>query len=220
MFPGKPSGRPEKFEMYIAIAGNIGCGKTSLTKILSERTGGKAYFEESDNPYIGDFYDDMNRWSFNLQIYFLGQRIRQAKEILATGSDLIQDRTIYEDAYIFAANLHESGLMTTRDYHTYLKIFDLATGLIARPDLLIYLKASVPTLIHQIRKRGRAYEMSIQEEYLERLNRKYGEWIGSYSRNDGEILTIDVDHTDFIADPSSLDGIVARIDALKNNGRP
>ena len=138
--------------MYIAIAGNIGCGKTSLTKILSERTGAKAYFEESDNPYIGDFYDDMNRWSFNLQIYFLGQRIRQAKEILATGSDLIQDRTIYEDAYIFAANLHESGLMTTRDYNTYLKIFDLATGLIARPDLLIYLKASVPTLIHQIRR--------------------------------------------------------------------
>ena len=200
--------------MYIAIAGNIGCGKTSLTKILSERTGAKAYFEESDNPYIGDFYDDMNRWSFNLQIYFLGQRIRQAKEILATGSDLIQDRTIYEDAYIFAANLHVSGLMTTRDYNTYLKIFDLATGLIARPDLLIYLKASVPTLIHQIRKRGRAYEMSIQEEYLERLNRKYEEWIG---RNyDGEILTIDVDHTDFIADPSSLDDLVLRIGSFKN----
>ena len=179
--------------MYIAIAGNIGCGKTSLTKILSERTGAKAYFEESDNPYIGDFYDDMNRWSFNLQI---------------------QDRTIYEDAYIFAANLHESGLMTTRDYNTYLKIFDLATGLIARPDLLIYLKASVPTLIHQIRKRGRAYEMSIQEEYLERLNRKYEEWIG---RNyDGEILTIDVDHTDFIADPSSLDDLVLRIGSFKN----
>ena len=190
MFPGKRSGHLEKFEMYIAIAGNIGCGKTSLTKILSERTGAKAYFEESDNPYIGDFYDDMNRWSFNLQIYFLGQRIRQAKEILATGSDLIQDRTIYEDAYIFAANLHESGLMTTRDYNTYLKIFDLATGLIARP------------------------EMSIQEEYLERLNRKYEEWIG---RNyDGEILTIDVDHTDFIADPSSLDDLVLRIGSFKN----
>ena len=137
--------------MYIAIAGNIGSGKTSLTGLLAEKTGAEAYFENSDNPYIGDFYENMNRWSFNLQIYFLGQRIRQAADILSAGNDLIQDRTIYEDAYIFAANLHEMGLMTSRDFDTYMKIFDLATGLTQAPDLLIYLKASVPTLVRQIR---------------------------------------------------------------------
>ena len=140
--------------MYIAIAGNIGSGKTSLTEILANRTGARAYYEDSDNPYIGDFYDDMNRWSFNLQIYFLGQRIREAKSILSEGTDLVQDRTIYEDAYIFATNLHELGLMSSRDFDTYMKIFDLATALIPVPDLLIYLKASVPTLIHQIKKRS------------------------------------------------------------------
>ena len=202
--------------MYIAIAGNIGSGKTSLTGILSQRTGAKAYFEESDNPYIGDFYDDMNRWSFNLQIYFLGQRIRQATEILSTGSDLIQDRTIYEDAHIFATNLHETGLMSTRDFDTYMKIFDLATGLTQAPDLLIYLKASVPTLVSQIKKRGRAYEMSIQEEYLERLNRKYDDWISRIYR--GEVITIDVDRVDFVDDPSSLDDVVGRIESLKKSG--
>ena len=179
--------------MYIAIAGNIGSGKTSLTGILSQRTGAKAYFEESDNPYIGDFYDDMNRWSFNLQIYFLGQRIRQATEILSTGSDLIQDRTIYEDAHIFATNLHETGLMSTRDFDTYMKIFDLATGLTQAPDLLIYLKASVPT-----------------------LDRKYDEWISRIYR--GEVITIDVDRVDFVDDPSSLDDVVGRIESLKKSG--
>lgn len=200
--------------MYIAIAGNIGSGKTSLTGLLAEKTGAEAYFENSDNPYIGDFYENMNRWSFNLQIYFLGQRIRQAADILSAGNDLIQDRTIYEDAYIFAANLHEMGLMTSRDFDTYMKIFDLATGLTQAPDLLIYLKASVPTLVRQIRKRGRAYEMSIQEEYLERLNRKYEQWIGKIYR--GEVLVVDVDRTDFIDDPSSLDPVLTRIETLKN----
>lgn len=199
--------------MYIAIAGNIGSGKTSLTGLLAEKTGAEAYFENSDNPYIGDFYENMNRWSFNLQIYFLGQRIRQAADILSTGNDLIQDRTIYEDAYIFAANLHEMGLMSSRDFDTYMKIFDLATGLTQAPDLLIYLKASVPTLVRQIRKRGRAYEMSIQEEYLERLNRKYEQWIGKIYR--GEMLVIDVDHTDFIDDPASLEPVLTRIESLK-----
>ena len=199
--------------MYIVIAGNIGSGKTSLTEILSEKTGMKAYFEDSDNPYIGDFYEDMSRWSFNLQIYFLGNRIRQAMQILDEGNDLIQDRTIYEDAYIFAANLHEMGLMSSRDFDTYMKIFDLSTKMISKPDLLIYLKAGVPTLVSQIRKRGRAYEMGIMDEYLERLNVKYNDWIENIY--EGEVITIDVDNTDFIADPSLLDGLVTRIMDIK-----
>ena len=203
--------------MYIAIAGNIGSGKTSLTGILAERTGARAYYEDSDNPYIGDFYEDMNRWSFNLQIYFLGQRIREAAAILSEGADLIQDRTIYEDAYIFASNLHGLGLMSSRDFETYMKIFDLATGLIRKHDLLIYLKASVPTLVKQIKKRGRAYEASIQEGYLEQLNRKYEEWINNIYQ--GEVMTIDVDTVNFIENPSLLDGVVARIAEFKTRGR-
>lgn len=203
--------------MYIAIAGNIGSGKTSLTEILANRTGARAYYEDSDNPYIGDFYDDMNRWSFNLQIYFLGQRIREAKSILSEGTDLVQDRTIYEDAYIFATNLHELGLMSSRDFDTYMKIFDLSTGLIRTPDLLVYLKASVPTLIRQIKKRGRVSEASIQEEYLEQLNRKYEEWISSIY--EGEVFTIDVDTCNFIEDPSVLNGLMDRIAEFKAQGR-
>ncbi len=202
--------------MYIAIAGNIGSGKTSLTEILAKRTGARAYYEDSDNPYIGDFYEDMNRWSFNLQIYFLGQRIREAVTILAEGADLIQDRTIYEDAYIFASNLHELGLISSRDFDTYMKIFDLATGLIHAPHLLIYLKASVPTLVKQIKKRGRAYETGIQEDYLEQLNQKYEEWINDIYQ--GEVMTIDVDQVNFIEDPSLLDGVAARIAELKAQG--
>ena len=190
--------------MYIAIAGNIGSGKTSLTGILAERTGARAYYEDSDNPYIGDFYEDMNRWSFNLQIYFLGQRIREAAAILSEGADLIQD-------------LHGLGLMSSRDFDTYMKIFDLATGLIRKPDLLIYLKASVPTLVKQIKKRGRAYEASIQEGYLEQLNRKYEEWINNIYQ--GEVMTIDVDTVNFIENPSLLDGVVARIAEFKTRGR-
>lgn len=205
--------------MYIAIAGNIGCGKTSLTEILAQKTGARAYFEDSDNPYIGDFYDDMNRWSFNLQIYFLGKRIEQAVDILKRGEDLIQDRTIYEDAHIFASNLHEAGLMSTRDFDTYMKIFQLSTTLIQRPDLLIYLKTSVPTLINQIRKRGREYEMSIDENYLKSLNSKYEHWINNIY--DGEVVTIDINTTNFIADPSLLDPLFERINLMKrsqNNG--
>ena len=164
--------------MYIAIAGNIGSGKTTLTQILTERYGAKAYLEQTDNPYLGDFYEDMNRWSFNLQISFLGSRIQQTMEMLAETPDIVfQDRTIYEDAHIFAGNLHEMGLMSSRDIETYMKIFHLVTHLIPQPDLLIYLKASVPTLISQIRKRGREYEMNIDEAYLQRLNVKYDRWI-------------------------------------------
>lgn len=203
--------------MYIAIAGNIGSGKTTLTQILTERYRAKAYLEELDNPYIGDFYEDMNRWSFNLQISFLGSRIQQTMDMLNEGREgmIFQDRTIYEDAHIFADNLHEMGLMATRDIETYMKIFRLVTTLIPKPDLLIYLKASVPTLISQIRKRGRDYEMNIDELYLKRLNDKYNHWIDTLY--DGRVLVIEKDHEDFVADPSVLEKICARIDALETH---
>ena len=200
--------------MYIAIAGNIGSGKTTLTEMLTERYGAKAYYEQSDNPYIGDFYEDMNRWSFQLQISFLGSRIEQTMDMLASGDeDIIQDRTIYEDAHIFATNLHEMGLMSTRDIETYMKIFRLVTTLIPKPDLLIYLKASVPTLISQIHKRGREYEMNIDESYLRRLNEKYDHWIDHIY--DGEVLVVDKDNEDFVENPEVLERICARLDALK-----
>lgn len=200
--------------MYIAIAGNIGSGKTTLTQMLTERYSAKAYYEESDNPYIGDFYNDMNRWSFNLQISFLGSRIQQTMEMLddSRSGIIFQDRTIYEDAHIFADNLHEMGLMSSRDIETYMKIFRLITTLIPRPDLLIYLKASVPTLISQIRKRGRDYEMNIDEAYLRRLNNKYNHWIDNIY--EGDMLLIDKDHEDFVSDPAVFERICARIDAL------
>lgn len=201
--------------MYIAIAGNIGSGKTTLTELLTARYNAKAYLEECDNPYIGDFYEDMNRWSFNLQISFLGSRIRQTMEMLSdSGRGIIfQDRTIYEDAHIFAGNLHEMGLMTSRDIETYMKIFSLVTTLIPKPDLLIYLKASVPTLISQIRKRGREYEMNIDEQYLSRLNDKYNDWIDHIY--EGEVLVVDKDREDFITDPSVLERICTRLDRIR-----
>ena len=201
--------------MYIAIAGNIGSGKTTLTQILTQRYNAKAYLEECNNPYIGDFYEDMNRWSFNLQIYFLGSRIRQTMDMLADNADtgvIFQDRTIYEDAHIFADNLHEMGLMPTRDIETYMKLFRLMTTLIPKPDLLIYLKASVPTLISQIRKRGREYEMNIDELYLKRLNDKYNHWIENLY--EGDVLVIDKDHEDFVSDPAVREKICARLYAL------
>ena len=200
--------------MYIAIAGNIGSGKTTLTRMLTQRYNAKAYYEESDNPYIGDFYNDMNRWSFNLQISFLGSRIQQTMEMLADSKSgvIFQDRTIYEDAHIFADNLHQMGLMSTRDIETYMKIFRLITTLIPRPDLLIYLRAGVPTLISQIRKRGRDYEMNIDEAYLRRLNNKYNHWIDNIY--EGDMLVIDKDHEDFVSDAAVFERICARIDAL------
>ena len=166
--------------MYVAIAGNIGSGKTTLTEILTRRYGAKAYYEESDNPYLGDFYEDMSRWAFQLQISFLGSRIEQTLDMLRSGDkDIFQDRTIYEDAHIFADNLHRMGLISSRDFATYMKIFDLTTTLIPQPDVLIYLRASIPTLVSQIKRRGRAYEMNIDEGYLQRLNDKYEHWINN-----------------------------------------
>ena len=198
--------------MYIAIAGNIGSGKTSLTEILSAHYGAKAYYEDIDNPYIADFYEDMSRWSFNFQMFFLGSRINQTLQMLSESTgNVVQDRTIHEDAHIFAGNLHQMGLMSSRDYGTYMKIFTLATDLVPAPDILIYLKASVPTLVRQILKRGREYEKNIDLEYLERLNNRYNEWIASYK---GKLLTINIDEIDFVGKPEIVDTILENIEAL------
>ncbi len=200
--------------MYIAISGNIGSGKTSLTEILTERLGATPLYEEISNPYIADFYEDMRRWSFNFQVYFLGSRMNQGLRIRQTDGYIVQDRTIYEDAYIFAGNLHEMGLMSSRDFTTYMKIFDLSSHLVPMPDLLIYLRGSVPTLVSQILKRGRSYEMGIDLDYLKRLNNKYNDWIDNIYK--GRVLTLDIDRQDFIMDPSIVDDLVARIQTLNN----
>lgn len=196
--------------MYIAIAGNIGSGKTSMTDILARRFNATPHFENNDNPYINDFYEDMGRWSFNFQIYFLACRIRQSMDALKNGGDLFQDRTIHEDAYIFAANLHEMGLMSSRDFNTYMKIYNLSEELIRKPDLLIYLKASVPKLVDQIRKRGRGYEQGIDEAYLLRLNDKYNNWIENIYT--GDVLTVDIDKYDFVLHPEVVEDVIERID--------
>ena len=199
--------------MYVAIAGNIGSGKTTLTEILTKRYGAKAYYESTDNPYIGDFYNNMSRWAFQLQISFLGSRIRQTMDMLAAGEEnVFQDRTIYEDAHIFASNLQEMGLMTSRDFATYMRIFDLTTNLIPKPDVLIYLRASIPTLVAQIKHRGRDYEMNIDETYLSRLNEKYEYWINNVYK--GKVLIIDKDKDDFVADESVVDTICERLEAM------
>ncbi|MDR0814544.1 MAG: deoxynucleoside kinase [Bacteroidales bacterium] len=198
--------------MHIAIAGNIGSGKTTLTGLLSKHYGWEAHYETAENnPYLDDFYDDMQHWSFNLQIYFLNERFGQIQKIRESGLDVVQDRTIYEDAYIFAANLHAMGLMSMRDYKTYRSLFDKMTGFIQSPDLLIYLRASVPTLVRQIQKRGRAFESGIRLDYLGKLNDRYEKWISQYIS--GNILIINVDEIQFEETPEDLNSVINRIDA-------
>lgn len=201
--------------MHVAIAGNIGAGKTTLTKLLAKHYKWKPHFESVDeNPYLDDFYGEMERWSFNLQIYFLNSRFRQILELRKTGEDIIQDRTIYEDAHIFAPNLHAMGLMTNRDFNNYSSLFELMENLVTPPDLLIYLRADIQTLVGQIHKRGRDYENSISIDYLSRLNERYEAWISNY--NKGNLLIIDVNNLDFVDNQEDLGEIINKIDAQIN----
>ena len=201
--------------MHVAIAGNIGSGKTTLTRLLSKHYKWKPHYEDvEDNPYLDDFYNEMERWSFNLQVYFLNSRFRQILEIREQGQKVIQDRTIYEDAYIFAPNLHAMGLMTNRDYENYKSLFDLMESVTKGPDLLIYLRSSIPNLVKQIHKRGRDYENSISIEYLSRLNERYEAWITTYSK--GKVIILDVDDLDFVENPEHLGEVISKIDAEIN----
>jgi deoxyadenosine/deoxycytidine kinase len=201
--------------MHIAVAGNIGSGKTTLTTLLAKQFGWQAQYEEVDeNPYLNDFYEEMQRWSFNLQIYFLRHRFQQVIDIRKSGKNVIQDRTIYEDAQIFAPNLHAMGLMTTRDFNNYISLFEMISGFIQSPDLLIYLRAEVPTLVRQIQKRGRDYENSIRLDYLKRLNERYDSWISTY--NKGKLLIVDVDNLNFPENPEDLGKVVNSIQAEIN----
>ncbi|CAI8286384.1 MAG: deoxynucleoside kinase [Ulvibacter sp.] len=201
--------------MHVAIAGNIGSGKTTLTRLLSKHYKWKPHYEDvEENPYLDDFYNEMERWSFNLQIYFLNSRFRQILEIRERGQKVIQDRTIYEDAYIFAPNLHAMGLMTNRDFENYKSLFDLMESVTKGPDLLIYLRSSIPNLVKQIHKRGRDFENSISIEYLSRLNERYEAWITTY--NKGKVIILDVDDIDFVENPEHLGEVISKIDAEIN----
>jgi deoxyadenosine/deoxycytidine kinase len=198
--------------MHIAIAGNIGSGKTTLTGLLAKHFGWEPHYEDVDtNPYLNSFYEDMQRWSFNLQIYFLNSRFRQVVDIRKSGKTVIQDRTIYEDAFIFAPNLHSMNLMSTRDFENYRSLFDLMSTFIQPPDLLIYLRASVPTLVNQIQKRGRDYENAIRLDYLKNLNEIYEDWIESYKF--GKLLIIDADTLKVSENPEDLGSVIEKINA-------
>ncbi len=196
--------------MHIAIAGNIGSGKTTLTTLLAKHYKWQAHFEDADdNPYLNDFYEDMQRWSFHLQVYFLNSRFNQIQKIRDSKETVIQDRTIYEDAYIFAANLYKSNLFSERDYANYLSLFDSMINLVKAPDLLIYLKADIPKLVGQIEKRGRNFENSIRIDYLKNLNIHYEEWIGGYDK--GKLLIVDVNEMDFVTKSQDFSFIVENI---------
>ena len=198
--------------MHIAIAGNIGCGKTTLTRMLAEHYGWQPRYESvSDNPYLSDFYADMERWSFNLQIYFLNRRFKEVVEISQTDDIIVQDRTIFEDACIFAPNLHDQGMMSDRDFNNYKDLFDLMMSLVKLPDLMIYIRSSISTLVSQIQKRGREYEQTMRLDYLQGLERRYEEWIKTY---EGRLLVIDGDNCKFGDNPEHFDQVINRIDGL------
>lgn len=198
--------------MHIAIAGNIGAGKTTLTALLAKHYKMEAHFEDvDDNPYLDDFYANMERWSFNLQVHFLNSRFRQIVDFRTNKKDIIQDRTIYEDAHIFAPNLHSMGLLSHRDYANYTSLFALMEEFVAPPDLLIYLRSSISTLVNQIQKRGREYESSISIDYLNKLNQRYEDWIKSYDK--GKLLIINVDTINFVDNQEDLGEIINKIDA-------
>ena len=197
--------------MHIAIAGNIGAGKTSLTELISKHYGWEAQYEDViDNPYLDDFYNHMERWSFNLQIYFLKSRFQQFLNIKNGKKTIVQDRTIYEDAHIFAPNLKAMGLMNQRDFKNYQELFELMESLIKGPDLLIYLRSSIPNLVNKIHKRGREFENSISIDYLSRLNERYEAWTSTYDK--GKIIIIDVDEIDFVESREDLNSIISKID--------
>ncbi len=201
--------------MHVAIAGNIGVGKTTLTRLLAKHYKWSSHYESvEENPYLDDFYAEMERWSFNLQVYFLNSRFRQILSIRAKNKSIVQDRTIYEDAHIFAPNLHAMGLMTNRDFSNYSSLFELMERMVQPPDLLIYLRASISTLVDQIHKRGRDYENSISIDYLSRLNERYEAWVSTY--NKGKLLIINVDNLDFVDNPEDLGTVIDRIDAQIN----
>jgi|TARA_B100000795_G_scaffold270076_1_gene262574 deoxyadenosine/deoxycytidine kinase len=198
--------------MQIAVAGNIGSGKTTLTSLLSKHYEWEAHYEDTqDTPYLNDFYEDMQRWSFNLQIYFLQTRFNNITKYRESGKDVIMDRTIYEDAYIFAPNLHSMNLMSKRDFDNYICLFNLMNSLVKAPDLLIYLRSSVSTLVENIQKRGREYETSIRLDYLNRLNERYEGWVSEYK--DGKILIVDVDNNHFHENSEHLGEIIKKIDS-------
>lgn len=204
--------KKSEVKMHIAVAGNIGSGKTTLTGLLSKHYGWEPKFEDVDfNPYLSDFYNDMRRWSFNVQIYFLNRRFEDVVAIRNSEKNVIQDRTIYEDARIFAPNLHSMGLMDSRDFENYSSLFNLMTSLVKAPDLIIYLRSSIPNLVAQIQKRGREYESSIRIDYLKGLNDRYEEWIENYK--DGPLMIVNVDELKFEDNPEHLNQIIDRIDA-------
>lgn len=197
--------------MHIAIAGNIGSGKTTLTKLLAARYGWTPRFEPGDNnPYLEDFYHDMNRWSFNLQVYFLNKRFKEVVEISKSTDTIIQDRTIYEDACIFAPNLHDQGYMSDRDFKNYTDLFNLMMSLVKKPQLMIYIRSSIPTLVKHIEKRGRDFEKSIRIDYLTGLQKRYDDWLSTY---DGELITIDGDKINFEDSKEDFRKITDMIDA-------